>query len=400
MDNELQYRTALAEQIVNNVSKCVRCRFCFSKCPIYESSDGWLTQGASGITQSLFYGIKLNIIDTNLRDILNRCTTCRSCELICERLMANVPLVDSIVKGRQLLLESGINPAASQQKALESLQKFGNPYGIHPNKRTAWAKSLNAEHFNKLNTTNRNLYYVGCTGAFNDRAQNVSKSIASVLFAAGETFGILEKEKCSGEPARVMGERELFLVLAEQNLEAFESLKIENVTTVSPHDYHCFVSEYPNRIDRVKVQHYTQKFKELIMRKTLTFQYKGDIKVAFHDPCYLSKYHHIHEEPRFVLESIPGLQLVEMRRNRENSLCCGGGGGRMWIDIEEEKRLSEIRVAEALSVGAQIIATACPDCLIHLEDAIKVLNLESKICVRDISEIVWSRLEGNAETNL
>jgi Fe-S oxidoreductase len=394
MENEIEDRTALSKQIIDDISKCVRCRFCFSKCPIYEASDGWLTQGASGITQSLFYGIKFSKIDEDLRDILNRCTTCRSCELICERLMANVPLVSSIIKGRQLLLESGVNPVLSQQKALESMQKFGNPYGINSKKRNAWASSLNIELINHNVHKKQSLYYVGCTAAFNERVQNVSKSIANILFAAGEPFGIFEHEKCSGEPARVMGELELFQLLSKHNIDLFKAFEIENVITTSPHDYHCFKDKYPDEIKGINFSHYTQKLKELIEKKSIALIYRGDLKVTYHDPCYLSKYHHILEEPRYVLESVPGLKLVEMSRNRENSLCCGGGGGRMWIDFDEDKRLSEIRIKEAVSTGAQVIATACPYCLVHFEDAIKVLNLESKICVQDISEIVWSRIDG------
>ncbi|MEJ2726767.1 MAG: (Fe-S)-binding protein [Deltaproteobacteria bacterium] len=166
----------LKEDMLGTVSKCVRCRFCFSQCPVYEASDGWVTQGSSGITQSLYYGIKLNRIDEDLRDILMRCTTCRSCEILCERIMAGVALVDAIRMGRALLLEQGISPIKEQQKALESLQINGNPYGMPASKRTAWAEGLDVKKLNEPVGGIDTLYFVGCTPSYDSRVQSVARS--------------------------------------------------------------------------------------------------------------------------------------------------------------------------------------------------------------------------------
>ena len=378
----------LKQNIIDIVSKCVRCRFCFSKCPVYEVSDGWVTQGASGMTQALYYGTKLDKIDQDLRDILIRCTTCRSCEILCEHLMAGVNLVDAIIMGRQLLLEEGIDPAKGQKNALESLQLRGNPYGKQPSKRTSWSKGLEVKEIVGARSGIQTLYYVGCTPSYDDRVQGVSRSVAAILKRAGVDFGILKNEKCSGDPARVMGERDLFEMLADENIKNFKDASIKQIVTTSPHDFHCFKAEYPDDIQTIEILHYSQLLEQIIRENKIAFPADYPKKVTYHDPCYLGKHHQIYEAPRKILESIPGLELVEMERNRENSLCCGGGGGRMWADVEESQHLAEVRVQEALDTGAQVMATACPFCLINFEDAIKVLDKQDAIRVLDIAEIV------------
>jgi Fe-S oxidoreductase len=378
----------LKDEITNIVSKCIRCRFCFSQCPVYEVSDGWVCQGGSGITQSLYYGIKFNKIDKDLRDILMRCTTCRSCEIICERLMAGVNLVSAIRMGRQLLIEQEINPIRTQQKALESLQTVGNPYGKQPSKRTQWAENLNLKRLTNKSHSTDTLYYVGCTASYDDRVNNVAKSIAEILKCADVSFGILENEKCSGDPALIMGELGLFEMLVQGNIARFTALGITTIITTSPHEFNCFLKEYPKDIKDFQIFHYTQFFSDLINDKRVKFKKEMNKIITFHDPCYLGKHNNIYEQPREILQMIPGIELREMQRNRENSLCCGGGGGRMWADFDEQKHLAEIRVLEALDTGAEIIATACPFCLLNLEDAIKVLDKEDAIIVKDIAEIM------------
>lgn len=386
----------MRRDILDIVSKCVKCRFCFSQCPVYEVSYGWVTQGASGMTQSLYYGIKLNRLDEALRDILMRCTTCRSCEIICERLMAGVSLVDAVKKGRQLLMEEEIDPIREQQKALESLQVLGNPYGKQPSKRTSWADGLDLKRLDKDPGETPLLYYVGCTPSYDDRVQNVARSIAAILKEAGVAFGILEKEKCSGDPALVMGEWALFEDLAAENLQGFKNAGIQTIMTTSPHDFNSFLKDYPEEIRRTDILHYTQFLADLVHQGKLPFKKGYNRKVAYHDPCYLGKHNGIYEEPRRLLRAVPGLELVEMGRNRENSLCCGGGGGRMWADFDEPVRLAEVRVQEALDAGAQILATACPFCLINFEDAVKVLDRENDLLIRDVSEILVEAMGNGA----
>ncbi|MBN2034929.1 MAG: (Fe-S)-binding protein [Deltaproteobacteria bacterium] len=382
----------LGGEILNIVSKCVKCRFCFSQCPVYEVSNGWVTQGASGITQALYYGIKFNCIDKALRDILMRCTTCRSCEIICERLMAGVTLVDAIKKGRQLLMEAGIDPIREQQKVLESLQTLGNPYGKQPLKRTTWAEGLDLKRLDLAPDDVSVLYYVGCTPSYDDRVQNVARSIAGILKKVGVAFGILEMEKSSGDTALVMGERGLFEDLAKKNMISFEKSGIQTILTTSPHDFNSFLKNYPEDIRKINIAHYTQFVAGLVDKGRLSFKQELNRKVTYHDPCYLGKHNGIYDEPRKLLKAIPGLELVEMERTRESSLCCGGGGGRMWVDFDEATHLAEVRVREAMDTGAQILATACPFCLIQFEDAVKTLDREDTFVVRDVSELLFEAM--------
>jgi len=388
MENQNESGNELKRDILEIVSRCVKCRFCISQCPVYEVSDGWVTQGGSGITQSLYYGIKLGRIDKDLRDILMRCTTCRSCEIICDRLMAGVKLVDAIKMGRRLLLEEEVPPIREQQKALENLQVVGNPYGMQPSKRTAWAADLDVKKAEEAPGSDV-LYYVGCTPSYDDRVKAVARSIVKILKEAHVDFAIMEDEKSSGDLALTMGEYGLFELLAEENLGRIQKPGFKTVITTSPHDFNCYLKEYPEEMRKIEIKHYTQFLSGLIEQGKIQFKNTINKKVTYHDPCYLGKHNGIYEEPRKILKSIPGIELVEMQRNRENSLCCGGGGGRMWADFLEEPRLAEVRILEAIDAGAELLATACPFCLINFEDAIKSLNKENVIAVKDIAEIMY-----------
>jgi len=388
VQEELEGATQLGDDIIKLIRKCVKCRFCLTECPIYEASDGWLTRGSSGITQSLYYGILYDKLDTALRDILIQCTTCRSCEIICEKLMAGVNLVEAIQKGRRLLLEAGINPIKEQQKALELLQQVSNPYGTPSGKRTLWAENVDIPFVHNVADA-ETLYYVGCTTSYDLRAQQIAISLAGIMKTSETAFGILENERCCGDPAFMMGEEGLFEMLMEENVKQLASCDVQRVVTSCPHGFHTFKSLYPGDFGKgAKIQHHTQFMSELVVRGKLRFKDKGDksIKVTYHDPCYLGKHNGVYDEPRQILDSIPGVEVVEMRRSREKSLCCGGGGGRMWGEFAEERRLAEIRVEEALDTGAERLITACPFCLQNLEDATKTMDVEGKIQVMDLAE--------------
>jgi len=189
-----------------------------------------------------------------------------------------------------------------------------------------------------------------------------------------------------------MGEEGLFEDLSTENLEAFKQSGVRKIITISPHCYNTFVNEYPEAIKGFEIQHYTEFFADAIERGSLVPKLRIEKRVTYHDPCYLGKRNGVYDAPRKILMSIPGVQLVEMKRNRDNSLCCGGGGGRMWIEVEEVKRLSESRVEEAMAVGAEVIATACPWCHIQLEDAVKTTGNEGKIEVKEVAELLASSL--------
>jgi len=387
----------LKRSILDTVSVCIHCRFCLPSCPLFDITEGWESQGASGITLALYtavkWGVEQEYKDT-LSNLLFSCTTCKNCVLTCERTSVGVDLLDAIDKGRRLFIEEMIGPMPQQKRALESLIKYSNPYGNLPAERTNWAKELDIPTFGK-ETNLQILYYVGCTPAYDERIQNVAKAIVQLLNKAQIPFGILEDEGCCGCPASRMGEEILFQELAKNSLGQFESLGVQQIITTSPHCYDTFVNWYPKEMkNRVKIMHYSQFFSDLIDQGRLSFKNSVKKKVTYQDPCYLGRHNNIYEEPRKILTSLPGIELVEMKRTRADSLCCGGGGGRMWADFSKEKaRLGDIRVKEALEVGAEVLVTACPFCLTNMEDAIKTTGLENSLEIKDLAELMLEAVE-------
>ena len=193
------------------------------------------------------------------------------------------------------------------------------------------------------------LFYVGCTPSYNVDLWKVAKSILMLLEKLKVNYGILKDEKCCGSPAKRLGEEGLFQELSGENLKVFQSTGAKSIVTISPHCYNTFINEYPEGMKQFDVKHYTEFFAKLIEEGRIVPRVPIEKTVTYQDPCYLGKKNSLYDAPRKILKGIPGLRMVEMKRIRENSLCCGGGGGRMWIDVEEVIRLSEIRVKEALA---------------------------------------------------
>jgi len=387
----------LKRSILDIVGHCINCRFCLPGCPLFDITQGWVSQGASGITQALYYAVKWGMEGENkdaLRNLLYSCTTCKNCVVTCKKMSVGLDLVDAIEKGRQLLVEEMIGPMPEQKRALESLLRYSNPYGNLPAERLNWAEGLEVPIFSKQ-TNPEVLYYVGCTPSYDDRIQNVAKVIVQLLKKAQIRFGILGDEECCGCPAHRMGEEVLFEELLKKNWEQFKSLGVKQILTTSPHCYDTFVNRYPEEMkNAIKIEHYTQFFSDLIDQGRLSFKHKIEKRVTYQDPCYLGRHNNIYEEPRKILRSMPGIELIEMERTREDSLCCGGGGGRMWTDFSEEQaRLADIRVKEAAKVGAEILVTACPFCLINMEDAIKTTGLENSLEVKDLAELMLDAIQ-------
>jgi Fe-S oxidoreductase len=389
---------ALKTKILEDCKRCRTCNFCYTTCPLYESSKGFLTRGPSGILSSIYYAISWDMLGETkkaLRDILYACTTCGGCNLICKSSGPGTPAVEAIEAGRSLLVELMLGPMPEQIKVLESLQQVGNPYNEPPNKRLDWLKEMSEQSRLNYRLVPEEapvdvLLYVGCTPSYNVDIQKMAWSVVMLLESMELKYGILKEEKCCASPAKRMGEEGLFQDLSEENLKAFQATGAKTIITVSPHCYNTLTNEYPDGMRQFDVKHYTEFFEECIEEGRIVPKSHIDKTVTYHDPCYLGKKNSIYEAPRKILSAIPGLRFVEMKRNRENSLCCGGGGGRMWLDIEEVTRLSEIRVEEALAVGAQILATACPWCYLQMEDAIKTTDNEGKIELKDISELLLS----------
>jgi Fe-S oxidoreductase len=281
--------------------------------------------------------------------------------------------------------------------ALESTFRHGNPLTMLREERSAWAEDLDLK---PMQPDLDYLYYVGCTPSYDPRVQNVSRAIVNIMNHAEVKIGYLgNDENCCGSEVRRLGEAGLFEMMVEDNQAILKELGVEKMFTTSPHCFNAFSKDYPQ--NGLKVMHYTQVLANLInqgnegvsKRPDELFSKRVEATVTYHDPCYLGKHNGIFDPPRDVLASIPGVNLVEMDRSREKSLCCEGGGGRMWLEgTNPSVRLAQMRVKEALETGAEILATACPFCLLTLEEAVKHLNAEDKIRVLDVAEIVEQAL--------
>jgi Fe-S oxidoreductase len=233
------------------------------------------------------------------------------------------------------------------------------------------------------------LYFVGCYLSYDPRMKRVATATANILKQAGVEFGILgDAESCCGESIRKTGSEQVFKDLARQNIKTFVDKGVKKIIVSSPHCYHTFKNEYPEFMVYFEVVHINQYLSELFMDGRLELKGEFPKRVTYHDPCYLGRHNGVYDEPREVLKKVPGLELVEMEAHGKNSLCCGGGGGRIWMDTPKEERFSDIRLKQANEVGAQILATSCPYCITNFEESRLNLEFEEVIAVKDITEII------------
>lgn len=360
---------------------CIQCGKCTGGCP--------MAMKTALNPRALIYRILVAGNGFNLegREELWDCTTCSTCSSRCPK---QVNPMEAIVAMRSAIVEKGkVHP--NVKTALESTFRQGNPLKMPREDRGLWAKDLQIKAFAESGA--EYLYYVGCTPSYDPRGQKVARALVTLLQSAGVDFGILgNDENCCSSEVRRLGEAGLFEAMVEENTEMFKELKVEKMFTVSPHCFNAFKNDYRSieagAAFGAQVQHYTQVLAELLRDGRLKFNGKFEKKVTYHDPCYLGKHNGIFDEPRNVLTGIPGVELIEMDRSREKSLCCEGGGGRMWLEgTNPGTRLAQLRVKEALDTGAEVLATACPFCLLTLEEAVKHLNAEEKIRVLDVAEI-------------
>ncbi len=365
---------------------CYQCGKCTGGCPVSLKSK-------LNIRRLMIEGILGKTSDRiNEKVELWDCTTCKTCTLRCPR---GLKPMDLIIGMRGALVEEGHIPKTIIE-AMESVYKHGNPWGKPKNKRTEWIKSLlediKVKDFSQGDRAEF-LYFVGCTASFDPRIQEVAKALVSILRQAEVDFGILgNEEQCCGNEIRRMGEPGLFETLVEENIKRFESHQIEHIITMCPHGFNALKNEYPR--GKFDVLHTTQLLAKCLEEGKLTFKREIKKVVTYHDPCFLGKQNDIFDDPRILLNAIPGLTFKELDRSRERSLCCEGGGGRMWVESSSDtgKRLAEIRVKDAVDLGAEILATACPFCLLTLEDAVKTSGHEERLRVMDVAELVAGAL--------
>lgn len=313
------------------------------------------------------------------------CTTCYTCAARCPK---GLEPLEVLIGLRSIQIEEGrVQPTV--RDALESIFKDGNPWGSPRAKRLDWIKDLEVKVLEpEAEETTDVLLFICCTDAYDPRVMKVAQSLVKVLNAAGVDFGLIgEDESCCGSEVRRLGEEGLFEMCDEENVELLNSFNVKRIVAISPHCYNTLKKEYHGL--KHPVIHYTELVAQLLEDGKL--QLKGEIPkvVTYHDPCFLGKQNDIYDEPRYIITRIPGVEFREFDRCRERSLCCEGGGGKMWVESEsKEERLAEIRVTDAKELGAEIIAVACPFCLLTLEDATKVKGIEEEMRVADILELL------------
>jgi Fe-S oxidoreductase len=318
-----------------------------------------------------------------------RCTTCGSCPQQCPR---DVRQIESGVSLRRLATEYGIFPPAAKplRSVSASLVGTGNPLGEDRQTRGAWTKDLPVKPYAEGMAV---LYFPGCYLSYDPRLKKVARATATILNHIGIDYGILgTKENCCGESIRKTGNEDLFKRLARENIKTFVDSGVKKILVSSPHCYHTFKNEYPEFMVNFEVIHISQFLWELIDSGRLELSKTVDLTATYHDPCYLGRHNGIYDEPRQTLNRIPGLQLVEMPDAYTNSLCCGGGGGRIWMETVKGERFSDIRVEQAVRCGAEVLITACPYCISHFEDSRLTLNDSDTLDVKDITEVIMQAI--------
>ncbi|MEM0006699.1 MAG: (Fe-S)-binding protein [Candidatus Bathyarchaeia archaeon] len=352
--------------------ECIQCGMCTGSCPVAKKAN-------LNIRRYMREVSALGKLVIHPPNELWSCTTCSTCGVRCPK---DLNPYEFLIDIRSLAVEEG-QIAPTIRDALESIFKNGNPWGRIRGKRTEWSQGLNVKHVSQGAEI---LYYVGCTPAYDPRVQSVARSLVKCFEAAGLSFGVLgEEENCCGSEVYGMGEKGLFEFLVEENMKIFGKYGVKQLVTSCPHGFHAFKNRYNQT--SFEPQHHTQLLARLIETGKLNPSKEVAKKVIYHDPCYLGKQNNIYDEPRKVVESIKGVTLLEFDRSRSRSLCCEGGGGRMWVDIPGP-RLAEVRVKEAVDVGAEILAVACPFCMLTMEDAVKTTGNEGKIQVMDVAELL------------
>ena len=316
------------------------------------------------------------------KDDLWQCTTCGACANVCP--VGNEHLRDIIEMRRYLMMEEGEAPEL-MGRALKSLEARNHPFfgtGAGPKD---WHKGIDVPIFEEGKT--EYLLWIGCAVTYEERAQKIAVSMVDILEKAGVSFGILKESRCTGDPAKQMGNEFLFNELAMQNIEEFSDMGVKKIITMCPHCYHSFIHYYPELGGAYDVIPHSLMIQTLIESGKLNF--KKNLKVTtFHDPCYLARHNNILDEPRQVISALGA--LVEMPRHGKASFCCGGGGGNYWAE-EEGSRINQTRAKEALETGADFIATACPFCLLMLTDGLKKFTEDEKVF--DIAELVSLQVE-------
>ncbi len=357
-------------------------RFCF-QCGLCDAVCPW-NRVRQFSMRKIIREASFGLTEIDGEDIW-RCTTCGRCPERCPR---GVKQIDVSVSLRRVASEYEVFPASvrSARTARASLISEGNPLQGERQKRADWAKDPAVKKYTEGMEI---LYFVGCYYSYDPRMKKVAMATADILNKAGVDFGILgTAENCCGESIRKTGSEKVFKQLARDNIKTFIDHGVKRIVVSSPHCYHTFKNEYPEFMVNFEVIHLSQYLIELMDAGRLELSGSYSRKITYHDPCYLGRHNDIYAAPRNILQKIPGLELVEMADSQSDSLCCGGGGGRIWMDTPKEERFSDIRLQQARETGAEILVTACPYCITNFEESRLNLEYDEVLEIKDVAEIV------------
>jgi Fe-S oxidoreductase/nitrate reductase gamma subunit len=334
--------------------------------------------------------------DVIKHDTLWSCTTCYACVYECPVLIEQV---DDIVDMRRYLALAEGDIPGSLATTLTNIERAGNPWKQPKRKRGAWTQGLDFEVPIMRDKGEADvLWWVGCAGAYDPRNQKVTRALARILNRAGVDFAILgDEETCTGDAARRAGNEYLFQTLAQANVETLNQYRFDVILAQCPHCFNTLQNEYPQFGGKYKVMHHTQYIEQLLREGRIEVKAEAEAKLAFHDPCYLGRYNEVYDAPR-TLATSTGMRLVEMSRSRDQAMCCGGGGARVWMEDEGEVRVNRNRLQQLQETGVQQIGVACPFCMIMLEDARGAAGAET-LLIRDVAEVVADALMVESRPN-
>lgn len=376
-----EVREVVQEMGGQDITLCKQCGLCSGSCPWGRMEK----ESPFSIRQMIYMG-RMGLEGFESDDVLFACTTCGQCVVRCPR---DVKIIDVVRSMRSVVCETGGIPK-NLKAVLGSISSQSNPWSQDSDKRTSWITDLDVPTY----TDQEYLLYVCCTSAFDGRSQKIARAIATTLNKAGISYGIIgNDEKCCGEAVRKIGAEEDFTNLAEANIELFNSKGVKKIITTSPHCYYTFKNEYPEFGGEFEVIHYTELFANLLKEGTLKPAKELAQKIIYHEPCYLGRHSKVFDAPRELITSIPETQFMEFDKNKDDSMCCSGGGARIWMETEAGMRFSDVKAKEAMDKGANLLVTACPYCIVMLEDSLKNIDKDETMAVKDISEIFADSLE-------
>lgn len=374
----LEMSQAIVDAGGEALKKCYQCGTCTGTCP-------WTPITHFNIRKLVRYG-QLGL--DGIEDFMWGCSTCKFCVDRCPR---GVELIDVVTAIRNVYSGGGMLPQ-SLRAFVGSLSARGNPWSGDQTKRNDWAK----DKYPLYSKDTEYLFWTCCTVCYDPRNIKLAKATAEVLNLSGLTWGMPTVDvNCCGESVRKVGDLELFERLKQNNLNYFKTSNVDKIITVSPHCLATFKKEYG---EDYEVLHLSQLIDKLIKEGKLTPKKDfGGLKVTYHDPCYLGRHSGVYDAPRDILKAIPGIDFVEMGRNREQSMCCGGGGGGLWMEKLKGERLSDLRIEEAMATGATVLATSCPYCITMFEDSSRTLNVDEQIKIKDVTELFLESLGVNMD---